>query len=155
MTLPMFADVEFVQFEDELTLHPPCAATRALDSVALPNHVDSPGEASPEIPMLYATLLPGVSARLLALLYDPPPAPAVADEDLCAPPAPITSTVLPALFQSLGTVQLVPEVRKMTVADAKLGDRESRKHVANIRNRFIDDFSSLVRRPTRLRQSGA
>ena len=149
MTLPMFADVEFVQSEDELTLHPPCAATRALDREVLPNHVDSPGETSPEAPMLYGTLLLGVSARLLALLYDPPPAPAVADEDLCAPPDPITSTVLLALLQLLGTVQLVPEVRKMTVfcANAKPGSRESRKHVTNSRNLFMDDFSSLVRCP--------
>ena len=49
MTLPMFADVGFVQPVFELALHPPCAATRALDRVVLPNHVDSPGEASPEI----------------------------------------------------------------------------------------------------------
>ncbi len=52
--------------------------------------------------------------------------------------------MLLALFQLLGTVQLVPEVRKMTVvcAAAKRGaDSTSRKHAENIANRFMDNIS--------------
>ncbi len=41
-----------------------------------------------------------------------------------AAPPPIASMVLEDEFQSLGTVQLVPEVRKMTVACAWIGKRE-------------------------------
>jgi hypothetical protein len=93
------------------------------------NHVEPPAPASaaelkpaePPAPMEYGTDAPGVSERLMIFEYPPPPPPSYAypEPPLPPPPPPIASIVLCALSQSLGTVQLVPEVRKtfLTVAD--------------------------------------
>jgi hypothetical protein len=73
---------------------------------------------APPVPAWYVTVPPGVSDKLVILEYAPPPPPAPATllppDTLPPPPPPMTSMVLSALFQSEGTVQLVPEVRKMT-----------------------------------------
>src|SRR5260370_42683111 len=56
--------------------------------------------------------------------YSPPPPPPLlppAVESMPAPPPPTQSMVLVALFQSDGTVHVVPEVMKICVA--KAGDR--------------------------------
>ena len=71
----------------------------------------------PPVPTLYVTVEPGESATLVAFEYAPPPAPAPNVLFPPLPPPPMTSMLLAALSQSLGTAHDVPEVRKMTVGE--------------------------------------
>jgi hypothetical protein len=80
----------------------------------------------PPEPIWTTTVAPAASDSSVSLAYAPPPPPALpwppAPVAPLAPPAPppISSTVLLAEFQSSGTVQLVPEVRKSTMVCAAL-----------------------------------
>jgi hypothetical protein len=61
-------------------------------------------------------VLPPLSEMLVILEYPPPPPPEPekAKSAVCPPPpAPIVSTLLPAEFQSVGTVHDVPEIMKI------------------------------------------
>ncbi len=87
----------------------------------------------PADPTAYETDAPGVSDTFeIAEYAPPPPPPPPGPEPPLAPPPPppMTSIVLLDEFQSLGTVQLVPEVRKMTV-EARAG----RGRVRSVRER--------------------
>jgi hypothetical protein len=73
----------------------------------------------PAVPTEYVTDVPGVSDTLETLEYPPPPPPLTVQvlQPLAPPPPPpMTSMVLFEESQSLGTVHVVPDVRKITVA---------------------------------------
>jgi len=105
----------------------PCVAeTEEFPTVAaVPlKYVSDPG-----VPIEYAMLAPTDSFRLEPFAYPPPPPPPPSEVFvLPLPPGAMTSTELFALFQSAGTSQLVPLVRKMTLL-AILTSLESCSHV--------------------------
>ncbi|HEY1410781.1 MAG TPA: hypothetical protein VGF36_01510 [Rhodopila sp.] len=82
---------------------------------------DTPSGHVPPAPMAMGTDAPSPpkvpAETLVTLRYSPPPPPPPAAPPAPAPPPPIASIVLAPLFQSFGTVHVVPEIRKMTVTD--------------------------------------
>ena len=132
--VPMLADAAppappgwLPSFAPSVSANPPWALTLALESDVPLNQVLPPFcpagfPPAPPAPTESDTVLPGVSERFETIAYAPPPPPALPVPALLfpttlppPPPPPITSTVLFAGFQSLGTVHDVPEVMNITV----------------------------------------
>jgi len=123
-TLPMPAAADPPAAPPELDAPlPPFAHTEDAPQLAPLKYVSPPDcSGEPPLPTKYATMLPGASVRFVILEYAPPPAPPPPEPVLerlsPPPPPPITSIELFDGFQSAGTVQVEPEVRKIVVVAA-------------------------------------
>jgi hypothetical protein len=98
------------------------------------------------------TDVPGVRARLDISEYAPPPPPVppllLGSPPEPPPPPPMTSMLLLEEFQSPGTVQLVPEVRKMTtvvLAAASLGRKSGNEKATKTNEKIIQRPYILMR----------